>query len=107
MHDPYSSDHRAPTARGDSFTIREQEQLAYHRNNGLLRFRDFGAYFCRECRGVFGVYCPNCKIRSATSHASSEEPVFTDGEYTDKWDGSWWRLVICRKCDFRFKVILR
>ena len=107
MRDPYSTVHNAPTARGDSFTIRENEQLAYHKNNGLLRFRDFGAYFCRECKGLFGIYCPNCKIRSVVSHASDGENPFRDEEYTDYWDGSWWRMISCRKCDFRFKVILR
>ena len=107
MNDPYGSEHKAPTSRSDNFTLREQEQLAKHKYNGLLRFRDFGAYVCRECRGVFGVYCPNCKIRSVVGHASNGEAVFNDEEYTDYWDGNWWRMISCRKCDFKFKVILR
>lgn len=107
MRDPYTTSHNAPTARGDGFTLKERNQLGEYRQRGLIRFRDVNAFFCKACRQVFGVYCPNCKVRSNPTHASDGDAVFTDMSLSDSWDGFDWRLIKCLKCDYLLRVIIR
>lgn len=104
---PYSSDHSSPTARGDSFTLKERNQLGEYRQRGLLRFRDTNAFFCSACYQVFGAYCPNCKVRANANHSFDGETVFRDEGSLDNWNGFIWRQVTCLKCDYSFKVIFR
>ncbi len=102
---PYGSVHESPTARGDSFTIREKGWLGRYSANAMLRFRDVNAYYCSACDRCYGIYCPNCKITTSPIHLPDAEKVFIASGITDRWDGHTWMRITCRKCDFVFKVI--
>jgi hypothetical protein len=103
--DPYSADHKAPTATGDTFTNREKGFLGMYRANAMLRFRDTNSYYCSACDRCYGVYCPNCKIATSLTHLPDAEKVFVALNITDRWDGHTWMRITCRKCDYTFKVI--
>lgn len=94
----------------DTPSVRERNALGYYEARGLLRYRDFDAYYCTVCRYVYGVVCPRCGVAAPTLHlyAASEEPIFVVESplETENWNGLVWTKTRCRKCDFRFRVIV-
>lgn len=97
---------------GDNLTSRELNTLGRYRHLGLMRYKDLDAFYCSECSIVFNVKCANCGIRSEnTKHMAMEnsDAVFNVERplTTIKADGLYWTVVECKKCDFRFRVIVR
>ena len=105
---PEGSVHEAPTNRSDTFTLAERNLLGRYRNQGILRFKDANAFYCLACQECYGIYCPNCKIKSATYHQPTGEKIFlAQHGKADFFDGFYWMKVTCQKCDYLFRVIVR
>jgi hypothetical protein len=110
--DRYAGD---PNATGEigtgNFTVAQKNALGAYKQQSLMRYRDIDAYFCKACRYVFGVECPQCKSKSETSHPGAlgkDDPMFEvrgDNDYDFK-EGMPWVITTCRKCSFSFRVLV-
>ena len=91
-----------------TLNVRDKEALGRHSELGLLRYRDFDAGYCNACGLVFNVQCPKCKANSG-AHGSHIDPIFTVSHPIEpvRQEGQVWISVQCRKCDFRFKVMVK
>lgn len=109
--DRYAGDPNATGETGQgNFTTAQKNALGAYSNRTSLRYRDIDAYFCRDCRYVFGVTCPKCGIKSKPIHGCSTSEVIFSVRGSNEYDwkeGMAWVVATCRKCDFGFKVLVR
>lgn len=100
-----------PQNPGDLQT-REKRTLGRFRHLGLMYYKDLDAYYCLACGIVYNVKCANCGATSTNRmHVATEnrDDVFiVERPFTPiKSDGLYWTTAQCRKCDFRFRTIVR
>ena len=92
---------------GGSLNVRDREALGRHRYLGLLKYRDFEAGYCRACAVVYGVTCPNCQAASGSHQHTDAIFNVQHPLETIIQEGFVWTPVECRKCDFRFRVMVQ
>jgi hypothetical protein len=107
----YATDPNSATQRDPgSLTAKEKFILGKHKIRSLMRYKDHTAYYCRDCEYVFNVTCPQCHAKSKPVHGCSiSDPMFDVPRPAvyDKYEWFIWVKVVCLKCDFGFKVIVR
>lgn len=102
-----------PPGTGDNIQTREAYTLGRFQHLGLMEYRDFAAYYCKECERVINVKCAKCGARSTYSKhldlGNNEEDIFTVDRPLNlvKRRGLIWTIATCQKCDFRFQLIVR
>jgi len=110
----YATDPDATGSIGTGyFTNAQNNALAEHSKQSLMRYKDLDAYFCSACWYVYGVTCPKCYVKSDPPHmrptVRKDDPLFEvrGGEDYDRKEGLIWVITVCRKCSFSFRVIVR
>lgn len=93
---------------GGSFTTKDRETLGLYKHHGLMRYKDLEAGYCIACGTVYGVSCPNCKAE-AGAHGRHDDSLFIVNRplESDRYQGQEWTLTQCRKCDYKFKVLVQ
>lgn len=91
------------------YTYKEEDRLGEFTARGLLRYKDPDAYYCQPCGEIFNIECPRCKVKSRRSHATTSGYGVFDriAAVFERYDGFVWTQIECRKCSYRFKVIVR
>jgi hypothetical protein len=109
--DRYATDPDATGSIGSgNYTVAQKNALGEYGRRGLMRYKDIDAYFCKDCRYVFGVECARCKIQSAPTHGFDTSEIIFEvrgGEDYDQKEGMVWVITTCRKCSFSFRVLVR
>jgi hypothetical protein len=109
--DRYATDPEKASETGQgNFTTAQNNFLGRFGQGSMMRYKDIDAYFCKDCRYVFGVTCPKCGIKSAPLHGfDTSETIFEvrGADDYDRKEGMVWVITVCRKCSFSFRVLVR
>lgn len=101
-----------PTGTGETYTIKEREILGRFNYEGLMPYKDFEGYYCLSCGQVINVKCVKCGTWSENRQhlpvSAVDDVFFVDRPLTVfKLHGVFWSPVQCRKCDFKFRIMVK